>query len=120
MPMACNRTSLTIQLRRNRTRSGRTLAVRAGVECRIEVAEASDHRLVRLAGRLAEAQVPELIRVCTSSGPELRLDLGNLISVDPVGLEALFQLQQRGVTFLELPAYIQLKLNARTARRPLS
>jgi anti-anti-sigma regulatory factor len=90
------------------------------VECRIEVAEAPDHRLVRLSGRLAEAQVPDLIRVCGDNGPDLRLDLGDLISVDVVGLEALFQLRQRGVTLLELPAYIRLKLDARTARRPLS
>jgi hypothetical protein len=63
--------------------------------------------------------VPDLLRVCGDSTTKLRLHLGNLISVDAVGLEALFRLRQRGVAFLEVPAYIQLKLDAFSAKRPL-
>lgn len=82
----------------------------------IEVIERSDHRLIRLAGRLAEAQVPDLFNVCASS-TSVQLDLGNLISVDLVGLDALHRLRQGGTVFTEVPEYIQLKLNALAKRR---
>jgi hypothetical protein len=84
----------------------------------IEVIERSDHRLVRLAGRLAEAQVPDLFGVCGEPPIVIHLDLGNLISVDAVGLEALNRLRLRGVAFIEVPAYIQLKLDSISARQP--
>jgi len=88
------------------------------VDCRIEVVDEPEHRLVRLAGRLADAQVPDLVRVCSENAMALQLHLGYLISVDAVGLEALHQLRERGVTFIEVPAYIQLKLDAYSARQP--
>jgi hypothetical protein len=83
----------------------------------IEVIERSDHRLIRLAGRLAEAQVPDLFNVCAASTTSVQLDLGNLISVDLVGLDALHRLRQRGTVFTEVPEYIRLKLNALATRR---
>ena len=89
------------------------------MDCRIEVVEGSDHRTVRLAGRLAEAQVPDLLGVCADRHALLLLNLGNLISVDAVGLETLHRLRERGATLLEVPAYIQLKLDAFSARQPL-
>jgi hypothetical protein len=89
------------------------------VECLIEVVDGSDHRLVRLAGRLAEAQVPELLRVCAVAAVPLQLHLGDLISLDAVGLETLHRLKQRGAVLIEVPTYIQLKLNSVSARRPL-
>lgn len=89
------------------------------MECLIEVVEGADHRLVRLAGRLAEAQVPELLRVCGDATSALRLHLGNLISLDAVGLEALYRLRLRGATLIEVPTYIQLKLESVSAKRPL-
>lgn len=82
----------------------------------IEVIERSDHRLIRLAGRLAEAQVPDLFNVCAAP-TSVQLDLGNLISVDLVGLDALHRLRQGGTVFTEVPAYIQLKLDALATRR---
>jgi hypothetical protein len=48
----------------------------------------------------------------------VQLHLGYLISVDAVGLEALHRLRERGATFIEVPAYIQLKLDAYSARQP--
>jgi hypothetical protein len=87
------------------------------MECMIEVIEQSDHRVIRLAGRLSEAQVPDLFNVCAAPATSVRLDLGNLISVDLVGLDALHRLQQRGTVFTDVPEYIQLKLNALTGRR---
>ena len=81
----------------------------------IEVIEGSDHRVVRLAGRLAEAQVPDLFTVCAATS--VQLDLGNLISVDLVGLDALHRLRQSGAVFTDVPEYIQLKLDALATRR---
>jgi hypothetical protein len=107
---ACDRASVA---------HGPTLAPAAQVECLIEVVEGSDHRLVRLAGRLAEAQVPELLRVCDAAAVPLQLHLGDLISLDAVGLETLHRLEQRGAVLIEVPTYIQLKLNSVSARRPL-
>jgi hypothetical protein len=90
------------------------------VECRIEVVEGADHRLVRLAGRLAEVQVPELLRVCDAAAAvPLRLHLGDLISLDAVGLETLLRLRRRGAVLTDVPAYIQLKLDLVSARQPL-
>ena len=81
----------------------------------IEVIERSDRRLIRLAGRLAEAQVPDLFNVCAAAS--VQLDLGDLISVDLVGLDALHRLRQGGAVFTEVPEYIQLKLDALATRR---
>lgn len=88
------------------------------MDCRIEVVDEPEHRLVCLAGRLADAQVPDLVRVCSENVMALQLHLGYLISVDAVGLEALHRLRERGATFIEVPAYIQLKLDAYSARQP--
>lgn len=96
---------------------GPNLATSPCVECLIEVVDRSDHRIVRLAGRLAEAQVPELFRVCADTLSGIELDLANLISVDPVGLDALDRLRQRGAALTEVPAYIQLKLDSASSSR---
>ena len=73
-------------------------------------------RLVRLAGRLAEAQVPELLEACGQKRLRTQLHLGDLISVDTVGLYALFRLRRAGAELLEVPSYIQLKLDALSER----
>ena len=88
------------------------------VECRIEIVDRRDHRLIRLAGRLAEAQVPELLNACRDKSLVVELHLGDLISVDPVGLEALHGLHRGGAALIEVPAYIQLKLDSHTAKNP--
>jgi hypothetical protein len=86
------------------------------VECLMEIVDGSDHRLIRLAGRLAEAQVPELLLVCSNKSLALQLHLGDLISLDAVGLNALHELRRGGAQLLEVPAYIQLKLDILSAK----
>lgn len=86
------------------------------MDCRIEVVDEGRHRLVRLAGRLAEAQVPELLETCGQKALRIQLHLGDLISVDTVGLYALQRLRQAGAELLEVPSYIMLKLDALTER----
>ena len=83
------------------------------MECWIGVVDESDRRIVRLAGRLGEAQVPELLMACGQAGPlELELDLSDLLSADAAGLEALQRVQARGATLVGVPGYIQLQLGA--------
>lgn len=86
------------------------------MDCRIDVAELRDRRVVRLAGRLADAQVPELLAACGKKGVQVDLNLGDLISVDAVGLDALDRLRRAGATLIDAPAYIQRKLDTLSVR----
>jgi hypothetical protein len=80
------------------------------VDCWIGITRDGDRRVVTLAGRLGAAQVPELLGACLEAGRPLQLDLSDLISVDTAGVEALLRMHARGVTFVGVPGYIQLKL----------
>ena len=82
----------------------------------MEIVDQPDRRLIRLAGRLADAQVPELLKAHAGAAT-VQLHLGDLISVDTVGLEALDGLRRAGAQLVEVPAYIQLKLDSLAAKR---
>jgi anti-anti-sigma regulatory factor len=87
------------------------------VECWIGVGLDESPRVVRLAGRLSVAQVPELLEACVNV-PGLTLDLTELISADAAGLDALLRLRRQGARIAGAPGYIQLKLESH--RMPLS
>ena len=87
------------------------MRLRRFVECWIGVVDESDRRIVRLAGRLGEAQVPELLMACGEAA-RLEVDLSDLLSADVAGLEALQRVQARGATLVGVPGYIQLQLGA--------
>jgi hypothetical protein len=70
-------------------------------------------RIVRVAGRLSIAQVPELLAACAPEGP-LALDLSDVVSVDVAGIEALQRVRAGGATLVGAPGYIQLKLDSTT------
>ena len=75
---------------------------------------------MELAGRLSIAQVPELLATCKLVVPE-EIDLGELISADVDGIDALRQLRRRGVLLIGASGYMQLKLDSGdTAVAPLS
>jgi hypothetical protein len=82
------------------------------VDCWIGVVNERDRRVVRLAGRLTVAQVPELLAAC-AEGP-LELDLKDLVSADIAGIEALQRVRGGGATLVGTPRYIQLKLDSPT------
>jgi len=66
---------------------------------------------VRLAGRLGEAQVPDLLEVCEqSNGPPL-LELDELLSADGIGMDALRRIEEQGAELVGMPQYIRLKLD---------
>jgi hypothetical protein len=85
------------------------------VDCWIGVVDEQHRRIVRLAGRLAEAQVPELLAACGDAG-RLELDLTDLVSADPAGLDALQRIQSRGAALAGVPGYIQLLLSSSSRR----
>jgi hypothetical protein len=86
------------------------------VDCWIGISTEGDRRIVRLAGRLSAAQVPELITSCATGGP-LDLDLSDLVSADPAGIEALQRVRDQGATLVGTPGYIQMKLDSPAAGR---
>ena len=90
---------------------GVTLALVARVDCWIGVVTERARRVVRVAGRLSVAQVPELLRACSDEGP-LELDLSDLVSADMAGIEALQRVRGGGATLVGTPGYIQLKLDS--------
>lgn len=83
------------------------------MDCWIGVVDEANRRLVRLAGRLSVAQVPELLQACADSVP-LQVDLTDLVSVDVMGIEALQRLRSRGALLIGAPGYLQLKLDSHT------
>lgn len=87
------------------------------MDCWIGVVDEAGRRIVRLAGRLAFAQVPELLRSCEGAA-SLELDLTDLVSVDPAGIEALVRMRARGARLSGVPGYIQLKLDSQRRGGP--
>ena len=90
------------------------------MECRIEVVVGVLGTIIRLAGRLGDAQVPDFIEICTSAERPLRIDLSELVSVDAVGIEALLRVRDTGAVFDGPPEYLRLKIEARARERPRS
>ena len=89
------------------------------MECRIEIAHEQGGLLVRLAGRLGGAQVPDLLQACAAARGLVRLDLIDLVSADTVGMEALRRLREKGADLIGVPEYIQLKLETMTREAAL-
>jgi hypothetical protein len=82
------------------------------VECRIEVADDAVGVVVRLAGRLGDAQVPDFVQICATAKKPLRIDLTELISADRIGLEALLRVRGMGAVLDGVPEYLHLKIES--------
>jgi hypothetical protein len=85
------------------------------VDCWIGVVQQADRRIVRLAGRLSVAQVPELLEACAEAHP-IELDLTDLVSADAAGIEALQRLRGRGAALVSAPGYLQLKIDSQAGQ----
>ena len=72
--------------------------------------QTSDGCTVHLAGRLGEAQVCELRRVCAEAAGRLRLDLTELVSLDVVGVDVLRRLRDDGAAIVGVAEYLKQKL----------
>ena len=80
--------------------------MRAGLKFDARTSGASLH----LAGRLTEAQVPDLLEICANGAEPPRLELDELVSADVVGIDALLRIEQQGAELVGLPEYLRLKL----------
>ena len=69
-------------------------------------------RVIRLEGWLEGESVAELERVIDGGSGPLRLDLTELRSADPAGLDALRVLRATGASIVGAPPYIRLLLGA--------
>ena len=84
------------------------------MDCWIGVDREGNRRIVRLAGRLTDAQVPELLRACAES-PGLDLDLSELVSADAAGIDAIRRIRVAGASLVGTHGYIQIKLDTPSA-----
>ena len=75
-----------------------------------------DRRVIRVAGRLGIAHVPELLTACAGAGA-LELNLTDLASADNAGIEAMQRVRRNGATLVGTPGYIQLKIDSLASRR---
>ena len=66
---------------------------------------------MHLAGRLSEANVPDLLEACAGLPEPPILELDDLASADAVGMDALLRVEHQGARLNGLPEYIRLKLN---------
>ena len=94
---------------------GLPLASTHVVDCWIGVVQQADRRIVRLAGQLSVAQVPELLDACAQALP-IEIDLTDLVSADAAGIEALQRLRGRGATLVSAPGYLQLKIDSQAGQ----
>jgi len=78
----------------------------------------ANRRLVRVAGDLSVAQVPDLLEACADSLP-VQLNLTDVVSVDVVAIEALQQLRSKGALLIGARRYLQLKLGLVNAAAPM-
>jgi hypothetical protein len=87
--------------------------------CRIQIRRQENRVVVRLAGRLTEAQVPDLFEACAQGDEPAVLELDELLSADIVGTDALLRIEQQGARLVGLPEYLRLTLEtlARDPRR---
>ncbi len=67
--------------------------------------------VVRLAGRLGEAHVPDSARRLRAAGAATVLELDELVSADAVGIDALLRIEQQGARLVGLPQYLRLELD---------
>lgn len=81
------------------------------VDCWIGVVQERGRRIVKLAGRLGEEQVPDLLAVCVRPRG-LQLDLSDLVSADAAGVDALRRMRAMGASLVSVPGYIQMKLQS--------
>lgn len=80
------------------------------VNCRIETIPRTCPSVVRVSGWLAAIHVPELMGMCSNPPDAYRLDLGELVSADGAGLDALRRLRAAGAQIIRMPRFIELLL----------
>jgi anti-anti-sigma regulatory factor len=86
------------------------------VECWIGVVTEGNRRVVRVAGRLGAAHVPELLTACAAGEGALEINLSDLAAADSAGIEVLQRARSKGATLVGTPGYILLKIDSAASR----
>lgn len=81
------------------------------MDCRIQVGQEGDLRVVRVAGRLEAAQVPDLLAACCEAHGAVQVDLTDVVSVDTIAVKALRRVGDAGAHLVGVPTYILLTLD---------
>lgn len=81
------------------------------MDCWIGVVDEVDRRVVRVAGRLTFAHVPELLGACAHRRA-LHVELDDLVSADAAGIDALQRIRARGAILVAVPGFIRLKIDS--------
>ena len=82
------------------------------VLCRIEVTRDQAGVVVKLAGHLTGAHVPDLLAACAERPSHSRVLLDELLSADVVGLDALRRVEDHGAELVDLLEYLRFELDA--------
>ena len=82
------------------------------VLCRIEVTRDQAGVVVKLAGHLTGAHVPDLLAACAERPSHSRVMLDELLSADVVGLDALRRVEDHGAELVDLLEYLRFELDA--------
>jgi enhancing lycopene biosynthesis protein 2 len=78
--------------------------------CRIQTSQTPDACTIHVVGRLAGAEVGELLNVCAEASGHLRIDLADLLSTDPAAVEALRRLAADGAELIGIAQYLRYRL----------
>ncbi len=87
------------------------------MDCRIQVLDEHGVRTVSVAGRLANAHIPDLLVACGEISAALHLDLTDVVSADAIAVDALWRLHGGGAQLVGVPQYIQLKFDSLSSAR---
>jgi hypothetical protein len=86
------------------------------VNCLIQVLNENNVRTVSVAGRLADAHIPDLMLACGECSAALRVDLTDVVSTDTIAVEALRRICDGGAQLVGVPMYLQIKLDSLAPR----
>ena len=72
--------------------------------------------MVKLAGELRRAEVPDLLQACSGiARQQLIINLADLVSADFAGLDALRRLRREGAALVAVAEYIRMKLDTQAS-----
>ena len=78
----------------------------------LRIVQEEDVRVIRIAGSLSSAHVPDLFTACAESTGKLRLDLSDMLSADPIAIDALRRVRDAGAELVGVARYLQFKLDS--------
>ena len=79
----------------------------------MQIVQEGDVRVVRVAGHLTSAQVPDLLAACREATSHVRVDLSDLLLADPIATDALRRVRETGAEMVGLPRYMLARLDSR-------